>query len=463
MSVPDPSGSRAVLIGTHADCQGLGDWADDLPSVAENLTELHKILTDGSVWRLAPEHCVYLPQPMDPRVVLRAVEKAAAEATDTLLVYLAGHGLLDDNNRLYVALPGANAEYECLSYDHLNTCIRRHRSAPRTIVIVDCCYSGQAIQGGMGDSPRSYELVVKRNTLITGACVLTASAATRKAIAPPGERFTAFTGELIALLSEGIPGGSEYLDMATIYSELRDRLARRPGIPEPQFGTNNYGGHIVFMRNSAYRAANVEKDESHSLTKKLVRERGGKLTSKSLSMRLEGIEDLDRMAADHPKFRPEIARMLAELIRQQTQEIPEDSESLQEDVMRSLDAIRVIGFDKLNLSGARLIGVDLRGKQLLGVDLSGADLRRANLENADLRRSSLVGANLTGANLNHADLDDADLREADLTGASTEDVQIWTVSLDGATLNDDLHEKIHEIMHYNWLRRIRGQGQYPYD
>jgi TPR repeat protein len=256
VSTPDPERSRAVLIGTYEGCQTLGPWAADLPGVAENLAELRRLLTDGTVWRLPLEHCRYLPQPADERTVLRQVTKAASEATDTLLVYFAGHGVLVGRDKqLYLALPGMEAEDECLAYDKLRERIRTHgRRTRRTVVILDCCYSGRALAGemGAGPSPAEIEKLVATRADIEGACVLTAAAATRKALSPEGERFSAFTGELITVLRDGVSGGAEFLDMTTIYGEVMGRLADRPEVPEPQFGARGHGGDIVLSRNNAY-------------------------------------------------------------------------------------------------------------------------------------------------------------------------------------------------------------------
>ncbi|MCX4406305.1 MULTISPECIES: hypothetical protein [unclassified Streptomyces] len=74
----------------------------------------------------------------------------------------------------------------------------------RTVVILDCCFSGQALDGEMGGegilSPGQLPDVVARETRLPGA--MTASAATRKALAPVGATYTAFTGELIAVLRD---------------------------------------------------------------------------------------------------------------------------------------------------------------------------------------------------------------------------------------------------------------------
>ena len=53
-----------------------------------------------------------------------------------------------------------------------------------------------------------------------GTYLLTATAANAVALAPPGERYTAFTGALLGLLNTGIPDGPELLTFAQIYPRL---------------------------------------------------------------------------------------------------------------------------------------------------------------------------------------------------------------------------------------------------
>jgi tetratricopeptide (TPR) repeat protein len=253
VSTPNPANSRAVLLGTYSGTGALG--LGDLPAVERNLSELRRILTNGSVWALASEHCLYLPQPRTERTVLRKLERAAIEATDTLLVYYAGHGLLvGTEERLHLAMPGARWGDECLSYEKLQSRIGTSvRQSRRTLVILDCCYSGRALEGRMG-SPRDIRTFIASKTDIEGVCVITASAATREAIAPVGAKFTAFTGEFIRVISAGIPGGTEFLDMTTIYGEVAARMAESPTLPQPQFGTRGQGGGIILTRNRAWVA-----------------------------------------------------------------------------------------------------------------------------------------------------------------------------------------------------------------
>jgi tetratricopeptide (TPR) repeat protein len=256
---PDPlgPGSRAVLIGAWSGCSELG--LADLPSVERNIAELHRLLTISGIGGLRPEHCVRVEQPSYPREILRPVEHAAAETTDTLLIYYSGHGLLEGRRQrdLYLALCGTRWPDECLPYESLRTRILEcGKDVRRTVVILDCCFSGQALDGEMGGegilSPGQLPDVVARETKLPGACVLTASAATRKALAPVGATYTAFTGELIAVLRDGITGGPELLDMSTLYTELTHRMRRRPPAPTPRFGSRGTGARTVLARNRAY-------------------------------------------------------------------------------------------------------------------------------------------------------------------------------------------------------------------
>ncbi|GJF32569.1 hypothetical protein KNE206_52690 [Kitasatospora sp. NE20-6] len=263
MTLPDPAGSRAILIGVHSASDGLG--MGELPAVKRNLAAMRSLLTDGTVWALPDEHCVSIREPAYPHEVLEEVERVAGEATDTLLLYFAGHGLLvGQSQELHLALSGVRWEDDCLSYDKLRNRLRTAgRRARRTVVILDCCYSGEALNGemGAGTPPDQAELdaLVASKAEIEGVCVLTASAATRKALSPVGEEYSVFTGELMHVLRDGVEDVGEFLDMASVYKAVTARLAERAGMPVPQFGTRGLGAEIVFSSNRAHRALAVAR------------------------------------------------------------------------------------------------------------------------------------------------------------------------------------------------------------
>ncbi|MFE1173343.1 caspase family protein [Streptomyces sp. NPDC058773] len=246
--LPDPNRSEALLIGVHTYTA-----LDDLPAVSGNLDGLREVLTDPTVWGLPTKQCTVLSQPDSARRVLDAVQDSARRAQDTLLVYYAGHGLTDPyTDELYLALPDSDREHEytALRYEYLRRSVLHPQvGAQRIVVVLDCCYSGRALVGKMSASDH-----IAEHAMVEGVCLLTASAETRPALSPPGETYTAFTGELIAALTEGIPGAPDPIDMDSLYQHLHRALASKSR-PLPQQRNRNAGGLIALGRN---RAATVK-------------------------------------------------------------------------------------------------------------------------------------------------------------------------------------------------------------
>ncbi|MFD9369526.1 caspase family protein [Streptomyces sp. NPDC060020] len=240
--LPDPAASRAVLIGT-AGYRHLSA----LPSVEANLKDLAAELCDATVWGLPEQHCVLVGDPQHAADVLDPVHRAADEATDTLLVYFAGHGMCDaDSTDLYLALHGSreNIGYTAVAYQHLRAALRASR-AVRKVVLLDCCFSGRAARTLAG----AHEALAAE-AAVEGAYVLTASPRDRVALAPEGERHTAFTGELLTVLRDGIPEGPDLIDLDTLCRTLESRL-RAKNRPVPQCSQENGIGRLQLLRNRA--------------------------------------------------------------------------------------------------------------------------------------------------------------------------------------------------------------------
>ncbi|MGW2411119.1 caspase, EACC1-associated type [Streptomyces tubercidicus] len=245
--LPDPAASQALLIGVHG-----YESLPALPAVERNLAGLTRAFTDRDLWGLPPSHCTALSQPSSAQDVLDTLNRVALRATDTLVVYYAGHGLIDPySEELYLALPGSDQErlYSALPFDWVRRAVLDPRIGARhKVVILDCCYSGRALVGGMSGSPQAQ---VADHALIDGTSLMAASAKTRKALSPPGEEYTAFTGELITALTEGITDGPPLLDMQTLYRHLYTALAAKAR-PLPQQRNRNTGGLIALARNLAH-------------------------------------------------------------------------------------------------------------------------------------------------------------------------------------------------------------------
>ena len=219
---------------------------DSLPAVVDNVDRLAELLTAPQLWGLAPEHCTVLHNPVDPLSALDAIHDAASGATDTFLLYFAGHGLLSPMTaELHLALPGtATARlYRALRYDDLRSLLNTSCAATQKIAILDCCYSGRALQGTMAGT-----VELADQSMTEGMYVLTAAAESVVAWAPPGERHTAFTGELVRALEEGLPGGDETVQAEPLYQWLRQELAAK-GRPIPQRRARTGGRPIALVYN----------------------------------------------------------------------------------------------------------------------------------------------------------------------------------------------------------------------
>jgi hypothetical protein len=233
--LPDPARSRVALIGTS---RFTDPGLPDLPAVRNNLDGLAASLRGTG-------RCRVVADPDSPVALIDPIHDAATEAEDTLIVYYAGHGLVHPRTLgLLLAVVGSTPErtHTAVPYDQVRECLLDSPAA-RKVVILDCCYSGRAL-GGMADPTTA----VANEATVEGTYLLASAPPNKQALSPPGERYTAFTGALLTLLTDGIPNGPRHLQLDLIYRQVRDAL-KRAARPEPQLRTNNTAGELALVRN----------------------------------------------------------------------------------------------------------------------------------------------------------------------------------------------------------------------
>lgn len=241
---PDPAQSAGVLIGVRRYSR-----LEPLPAVANNCRALHSAFTDPRVWGLAEdERCRTVLDPRSPDELIEPVIRAAKLARDTLVVYYAGHGVIDPHDlTLHLTLPDSRPDgpHTAVPYEWLRRAIIEHSRARRRIVVLDCCFSGRALGTGMSDAASLRTVASVEDTYL-----LTSAAENVRALSVPGERFTAFTGELVDVLTNGVPDGPELLSLDDVYRQVHDALLAK-GRPEPQRQDRNQAGARPFVRNQA--------------------------------------------------------------------------------------------------------------------------------------------------------------------------------------------------------------------
>ena len=113
--LPDVHHSRSVLIGISR-YRFLGQ----LDAVHNNLSNLSKVLQDKQIWGLPPGNCVVVEDPLSATEALDPIAAAAHDATDTLLVYYAGHGLLTSDATSCTWLMLGRTQSECTPLFRMN-------------------------------------------------------------------------------------------------------------------------------------------------------------------------------------------------------------------------------------------------------------------------------------------------------------------------------------------------------
>ncbi|MER6827400.1 caspase family protein [Streptosporangium sp. NPDC000563] len=242
-------GSRALLIGSSA--HSPESILQSVPSVIETVTALADRLVERA--GLDPLNLTRLTDPPDPNAIGAALVSAAESASDVLFLYYVGHGLIGPNKELHLAtratvdLRRGVAAHQALPFSTVREVLSRCRA--RLIVIgLDCCFSGRA-SGPVGATTDE----VFETTWRHGTYLLASASGQESAWARPGEPHTAFTGELIRLLTEGDPRGPREFTLDALYRSLDRSLAERR-LPRPRRQATDNTDMLALAPNPAYRA-----------------------------------------------------------------------------------------------------------------------------------------------------------------------------------------------------------------
>ncbi|WP_327587898.1 caspase family protein [Nonomuraea sp. NBC_00507] len=241
MTLPDITKSRAVLIGTSKYMH-----MHELSAVENNLQALQELFQHKTLWGLPPENCTVISNPQSPAEMLDPVRDAVASATETLLIYFAGHGLLDSTgNELYLTLSTSDKDrlYTAVRYEHLKNELLDSQ-ARHKVVILDCCHSGRALSIMSGEDDTG---LVADSAATSGTYVMAAAMKNAKVTG----MYSAFSGELIDLIQKGDRDKPEYLTVDMLFTHARDIL-REKGLPIPQRRDRDFGANLKIFYNIEY-------------------------------------------------------------------------------------------------------------------------------------------------------------------------------------------------------------------
>ena len=249
---PDPQRSGIVLVGT-SDYER-SDKLPNLPAIRNNLVGLTEAFTNPVAGVFSPDRCTVVDSPDSPKSLLQRLNRVSGETEDTLIVYYSGHGLLGLGTKLYLAVRETDSNQlagTAVPFEWVRDAIQNSPAEIR-ILLLDCCFSGRAI-GAMSSDSAALEQVK-----VTGTSIFTSTTANDISHSIPGERYTAFTGELIRLLTEF---RDSPLSLGNLYRPLSAAMVRR-GLPAPRSSVGDSSGSLILRKRSP-RSHHVEDNHTH--------------------------------------------------------------------------------------------------------------------------------------------------------------------------------------------------------
>ena len=159
-----------------------------------------------------------------------------------------------------------------------------------------------------------------------------------------------------------------------------------------------------------------------------------------LTVRLGGIYALQRLAEERPDdYHIQIMNLFCAFVREPTESGLAWGIPVTMDVQEAMNAIVHLSqngrqIERLNLSGANLIRVNVENANLSGAILDRTDWGGASLAGVNLSDTSLTNA-IFFAGSSEMEIHRANMRRADLTDALLSDVRLVDVDLSGAILD----------------------------
>ncbi|MFJ5724684.1 caspase family protein [Streptomyces sp. NPDC093149] len=219
----------------------------NLPTVAHNLEDLHGFLTSPR-FGVPATNCRVVKDPQSAEEVHDAIDEivdAVDPSTGAFLFYYAGHGRSHPSHGEFLLSTAGSREDRPYSYWDFAK-LRGHlvdTGSLKRLVILDSCYSGSALETlSAGDDS---------GLAIDGTYVMTSSGATQPSMARPGERNTAFTGEILRALRDGIPGVGPVINTNQLFESVK-AACRAAQLPVPARQIRNDASKIPLVYNEAF-------------------------------------------------------------------------------------------------------------------------------------------------------------------------------------------------------------------
>jgi hypothetical protein len=246
----DTKGRRLALI--VASSQFTDETLQQLVAPGQDAADLARVLEDATIGGFEVKRLINRPS----HEVRREIEAffANRKRDDLLLLYFSGHGVKDDDGRLYLATTDTRRglfRSTAVPATFVNETMTASRSR-RQVLVLDCCHSGAFARGMVAKGGDSVD--IRDRFEGRGRVVLTASNATQYAfqgdeIIGEGSR-SVFTHSLVQGLETGEADldGDGWISLDELYDYVYDRVTDETPQQTPGKWTFDLQGDIRIAR-----------------------------------------------------------------------------------------------------------------------------------------------------------------------------------------------------------------------
>ncbi len=243
-------GQRLALIVASSDFNDA--TLQQLVAPGQDANDLARVLADAAIGGFETQVLINRPS----HEVRREIESffANRKRDDLLLLYFSGHGVKDDDGRLYLATTDTQRglfRSTAVPATFVNETMTASRSR-RQVLILDCCHSGAFARGMVAKGGESVDIRDRFDG--RGRVVLTASNATQYAfqgdeIVGEGTR-SVFTHHLVRGLESGKADldGDGWVSLDELYDYVYDQVTEETPQQTPGKWTFDLQGEISIAR-----------------------------------------------------------------------------------------------------------------------------------------------------------------------------------------------------------------------
>ena len=188
---------------------GVSEYGEGIPSLSappNDVAAVERVLKDPNMGGFGEVRPLINPDVPTMQTAIQRIFKNLAKE-DLVLLFFSGHGITDDNNRLYLTTKGTSKDfYQATSVPAgFVQNISQECYAKRQAIVLDCCYSGAFAEGWQA---KSVGLDLQKELGAEGRVVLTSSTATQTSFQQEDAELSLYTQYWV----EGIETGAADID-----------------------------------------------------------------------------------------------------------------------------------------------------------------------------------------------------------------------------------------------------------